>query len=108
MPKLRIALVLGVIACLIAIPIWQLSQARSRSQYAQGVQAIWDLEDNYWRYVQDNNLSAYSGLWHKDFLGWPLVSPAPVRKDHITDWITSQTSKGLVFKSGEQKPAAIQ
>src|SRR5438132_3044706 len=39
---------------------------------------------------------------------WPSVSAAPVRKDHITDWITSQTSKGLAFKTGEFKPAAIQ
>jgi hypothetical protein len=41
-------------------------------------------------------------------LGWPSVSAAPVHKDHITDWITSQTSKGLAFKTGEFKPAAIQ
>ena len=31
-----------------------------------------------------------------------------MRKDHITDWITSQTSKGLAFKAGEFKPAALQ
>jgi len=53
-------------------------------------------------------LAAYSSLWHKDFLGWPSVSSAPVRKDHITDWITSQTTKGLAFKTGEFKPAALQ
>jgi ketosteroid isomerase-like protein len=53
-------------------------------------------------------LAAYSDLWHKDFLGWPSVSASPVRKDHITDWITSQTAKGLAFKTVEFKPAAIQ
>jgi len=53
-------------------------------------------------------LSAYAGLWHKDFLGWPSVSAAPVHKNHITDWITSQTTKGLAFKMVEFKPAAIQ
>jgi hypothetical protein len=62
----------------------------------------------YWRYVEENDLAAYSGLWHKDFLGWPSVSAVPVHKDHITDWITSQTSKGLVFKAGQLKPAAMQ
>jgi ketosteroid isomerase-like protein len=41
-------------------------------------------------------------------VGWPSVSAAPVHKDRITDWITSQTSKGLIFKTGEFKPAAIQ
>ena len=53
-------------------------------------------------------MAAYSDLWHKDFLGWPSVSASPVRKDHITDWITSQTAKGLAFKTVEFKPAAIQ
>jgi|SRR5437016_5951094 len=51
---------------------------------------------------------AYLGLWHKDFLGWPSVNAAPVHKDHITDWIAAQTSKGLAFKIVEFKPAAIQ
>ena len=70
-------------------------------------ETLWKLERVYWQYVQDNDLAAYSNLWHKDFLGWPAVSAAPVHKDHITDWITSQTSKGLVFKAGEFRPSAI-
>lgn len=78
------------------------------SQESEDEQTLWNLERAYWRYVQDNDLSAYSGLWHKDFLGWPSVSAAPVRKDHITDWITSQTNNGLTFKTGEFKPAAMQ
>ena len=71
-------------------------------------QAIWDLEHSYWRYVEINDLAAYSNLWHRDFLGWPSVSAAPVHKDHITDWITSETTKGSTFKTHEFKPAAIQ
>ena len=71
-------------------------------------QALWDLEHSYWRYVQENDLSSYSNLWHERFLGWPSVNAAPVQKDHITDWITAQTSKGLVFKTDELKPASIQ
>lgn len=71
-------------------------------------QTLWNLERAYWQYVEKNDLAAYSNLWHQDFLGWPAVSSTPVRKDHITDWITSQTSKGLVFKSSEFKPAGIQ
>jgi len=47
-------------------------------------------------------------LWHERFLGWPSVSPVPVHKDHITDWITAQTSKGLKFIFVDFKPAAIQ
>jgi ketosteroid isomerase-like protein len=58
--------------------------------------------------VEHNDLAAYSDLWHENFLGWPSVSSAPVRKNHITDWITSQTAKGLALKTVEFKPGAIQ
>jgi uncharacterized protein DUF4440 len=78
------------------------------SQGSKDEQTLWNLEHAYWRYVQENDLSSYSDLWHKDFVGWPSVSATPVHKDHITDWITSQTSKGLTFKTGELKPAATQ
>ena len=70
-------------------------------------QAIWNLEHTYWSYVQDNDLAAYLSLWHESFLGWPSVSSAPVDKDHITDWITSQTGRGLTFRTGEFRPAGI-
>ena len=56
---------------------------------------IWNLEKTYWQYVKANDLEKYRALWHENFLGWPFVSPAPVRKDRITDWITSNTSKNI-------------
>lgn len=71
-------------------------------------QTLWAKERAYWQYVEKNDLAAYKNLWHENFLGWPSVSPAPVHKDGITDWITSETSKGLTFKAGEFKPAALQ
>ncbi len=70
-------------------------------------QTIWKLERAYWQYVEKNDLESYANLWHDNFLGWPSVSPAPVHKGHITDWITNQTSKGLTFKAGEFKPADL-
>ena len=90
------------VVCLVATP-WAFSEEPSGEE-----QTLWNLEHAYWQYVEKNDLAAYSNLWHKDFLGWPSVSSAPVRKDHITDWITSQTSKGLAFKAGEFRPAGIQ
>src|SRR5713226_4609328 len=108
MPNYRMALLLCVMACLLGGALAVSSAATLQSQASENEQALWNLEHAYWRYVQDNDLPAYLGLWHKDFLGWPSVSAAPVHKDHITDWITSQTSKGLAFKSVEFKPAAIQ
>ncbi len=84
------------------------SQTASVTKPSDTENSLWRLERSYWRYVEDNNLQDYRNLWHRDFLGWPLVSPAPVHKDHITDWITSQTSKGLSLRMEELKPAAIQ
>jgi ketosteroid isomerase-like protein len=84
------------------------SEATSPLQASGDEQTLWNLERAYWRYVEANDLARYSDLWHKDFLGWPAVSSAPVRKDHITDWITSQTGNGLAFKTIEFKPGAIQ
>ena len=98
----------ALVGLLIIAGVILASDVAISSQASKDEQTIWELERAYWRYVQENDLSAYSDLWHKDFLGWPSVSAAPVHKDHITDWITSQTSKGLAFKTGEFKPAAIQ
>lgn len=99
----RLPLLLDLLACLLV--------GMSASAFAQAPsteQTIWNLEHDYWRYVQDNNLAGYRSLWHSSFLGWPAVSAAPLGKDHITDWITSQTAKDLTFKSGAFKPAKIQ
>jgi ketosteroid isomerase-like protein len=69
---------------------------------------IWNLEKAYWAYVKANDLEKYRALWHENFLGWPFVSPAPVRKDHVTDWITSNTSKNITLQSYSIEQLAIQ
>jgi ketosteroid isomerase-like protein len=69
---------------------------------------VWRLEKAYWEYVKANDLERYRALWHENFVGWPFVSSAPLRKDHITDWITSNTSKGIKLKSYLIEQLAIQ
>jgi len=108
MPSNRILCVLTVIAFFLASSLSVISVGKSQSQVSENEQTLWNLEHEYWRHVQDNDLHAYLALWHKDFVGWPSVSAAPVHKDHITDWITSQTNKGLTFKLIELRSAAIQ
>src|SRR5436309_14833949 len=68
---------------------------------------IWSLEKAYWEYVKGNDLEKYRALWDEDFLGWPFVSSAPVRKDHITDWNTANTSKGVKLQSYSIEQLAI-
>jgi ketosteroid isomerase-like protein len=108
MSKHRLVFALGGAALLFAGTFAAISGAMGQAKAPEKEQALWDLENEYWRLVENHDLSAYLGLWHKDFLGWPMVSATPVKKDHITDWITSETSKGLVFKAGELKRAAMQ
>jgi len=69
---------------------------------------VWQLEKAYCEYVKANDLQKYRAPWHDNFLGWPLVSSAPVRKDHITDWITANTSKGIKLQSYSIEQLAIQ
>jgi ketosteroid isomerase-like protein len=109
MPKYRMILVMVCLwAGAAAIANGETAQSRTSDQASTNEQTVWNLEHDYWRYVEDNNLSAYLALWHKDFLGWPAQTAAPLGKDHITDWITPQTAKGLSLKSMEFKPARIQ
>ena len=117
MTNFRRAASLRAMACLLVVVsagALVVSSARtiptrsSSPQSSDSERTIWELEHSYWRYVQDNDLTSYLKQWHKNFLGWPSVSATPVQKDHITDWITSETSKGLAFKLVEFKPAAIQ
>ena len=69
---------------------------------------VWKLEKAYWEYVKANDLEKYRTLWNENFVGWPFVSPALVRKDHITDWITANTSKGLGLQSYSIEQLAVQ
>ena len=69
---------------------------------------VWQLEKAYWEYVKANDLEKYRALWHENFLGWPFISSAPERKDHITDWITANTSKGIKLQSYSIEQLAVQ
>jgi hypothetical protein len=70
--------------------------------------AVWKLEHSYWEYVRALDLENYRNLWHPNFVGWPSSSAKPARKDHITDWITDSTKKGLHLKAYTLEPAASQ
>ncbi|HEX3373911.1 MAG TPA: nuclear transport factor 2 family protein [Edaphobacter sp.] len=68
--------------------------------------AVWKLEYSYWDDVKSLDLVSYRALWHADFIGWPFVSPTPLHKDHVTDWIDHYTAKGLHLRSYSLRPAA--
>jgi hypothetical protein len=65
----RMALILRVMACFLASAVAVSSVEGIPSRASEDEQTLWNLERAYWRYVQDNDLTAYLGQWHKDFLG---------------------------------------
>ncbi len=69
---------------------------------------VWALEKVYWHYVQRYDLNSYRSLWHADFLGWPYMSPEPIRRDHISDWITGFKKNGDTLKSYELEQLSVQ
>jgi ketosteroid isomerase-like protein len=83
-----------------------LSTCITFAQQSASELAVWKLEHSYWDDVKILDLVSYRALWHPDFVGWPYVSPAPQRKDHITDWLDQVTNKGQRLKSYSIKPAA--
>ena len=69
---------------------------------------VWNLEKAYWEYVKANDVEKYRALWRDDFVAWPPSSSAPVRKDHLTDWLTENISKGIKLQSFAIEQLAIQ
>jgi ketosteroid isomerase-like protein len=80
----------------------------SATPHSADGEKVWSLETAYWDYVKANELEKYRTLWHPDFLGWPSVSPAPLGKDHVTDWIAAHSSKGERLQSFELERLAVQ
>jgi ketosteroid isomerase-like protein len=108
MSSYRIEFLRSVITALSAGAYSVISAGNKPSPVSDDQQTLWNLEHKYWRCVEENDLQSYRSLWHRDFLGWPSLSSAPVRKDHVTHWITAQTCKGLTPKLLEFKPAEAQ
>jgi hypothetical protein len=93
-------LLLAVVGFCAALPV--------AAQQSANEQAVWKLESAYWNYVKAVDLEGYRTLWHKDFVGWPSSSAQPARKDHITEWISALTGKGLHLQWYSIEPAASQ
>ena len=58
---------------------------------------VWQLEENYWKYVKANDMESYVALWDDQFIGYPTNNNITA-KEHITDWITDMyKDKSRVF-----------
>lgn len=57
---------------------------------------IWQLEENYWKYVKEKDYQSYGKLWDENFLGYPSNNTVG-DKAHITDWMTEMYKQPGVF-----------
>ncbi len=62
------------------------SVGETSEQAGQIKNEIWQLEENYWKYVKEKDLKSYLSLWDDHFMGYPSTNKIG-GKDHITDWI---------------------
>ena len=69
--------------------------------------AVWQLEEDYWRYVSTGNVDAYVQLWHDDFVGWPCFAWTPAGKADIGSWVRDIRDNHWKL-SYELKPLAVQ
>ena len=80
---------------LILSPFHALAEEASASE-----EAVWALEESYWRYVEENDIEKYKSLWDERFIGWPGGSERPVEKTNIADWIGPlHSDPNRIFKS---------
>lgn len=47
----------------------------------------WQMEELYWKYVQNMDTVAYKTLWHEDFIGYPSFGNGVSNKSKIASWI---------------------
>lgn len=47
---------------------------------------VWQMEENYWKYVKDKDYNSYLTLWDEKFIGYPSNNIIG-NKAHITDWL---------------------
>lgn len=59
---------------------------------------VWQLEENYWKYVKAQDMVSYLTLWDDQFIGYPSTNIIG-NKDHIADWIADmyKDKKGLTY-----------
>jgi ketosteroid isomerase-like protein len=69
-------------------------------------QAVWQMEEVYWKDVQAGDVEHYLTLWHDRFVGWPCFSAEPSDKSRIGNWVQEIRDGHLKF-TYELKPLAV-
>ena len=65
----------------------EINNGYSATSVEQIQNEVWQMEENYWKYVKANDIKSYLTLWDENFIGYP-GNNIIANKAHITDWIT--------------------
>lgn len=68
-------------------------------------EAVWQLEEAYFRYVQAGDVENYLTLWDDEFVGWPCGSEQPQGKETIADWVQEIRDQNLQVEYELQREA---
>jgi ketosteroid isomerase-like protein len=65
-------------------------------EFSAAQKEVWQMEEVYWKDVQNANIGHYMTLWHENFLGWPRDRELPVGKDGLEDGARKKMAVGRV------------
>ena len=82
------------------------ASAASATEFTPEEQAVWQMEEVYWRDVKAGDVEHYLTLWHPDFVGWPCFAAEPSDKSKIGDWVREIRDNHLKF-TYQLQPKAV-
>ena len=82
------------------------ASAASAIEFTPEEQAVWQMEEVYWRDVKAGDVEHYLTLWHPDFVGWPCFAAEPSDKSGIGNWVRDVREQHLKI-TYELKPKAV-
>jgi ketosteroid isomerase-like protein len=83
-----------------------LSGAASAVDFTPEEQAVWQMEEVYWRDVKAGDVEHYLTLWHENFVGWPCFASEPSDKRNIGGWVKDIRDQHLKF-TYQLQPKAV-
>lgn len=75
------------VLCLIAASSLLVTHAHSDDLTLEERQ-VWELEEAYYQFAQDNDPEGYLALFSDEAIGWPALDSHPKGKDKFSQWIS--------------------
>ncbi len=67
--------------------VLMLGASSAHAQMTESEQAVWRLEESYYRMAEANDLEGFRSLFHPDAVGWPAPDAVPHGSERVGWWI---------------------